>query len=47
MIYCGHRELQIEKTLKYEYGIQPELTRNEHLRLLSTARTLTESGNTF
>lgn len=38
--YCGHRELQIEKQLKREHGIQPELTRNEYLRLLSTARTL-------
>lgn len=38
--YCGHRELQIEKQLKRDQGIQPELTRNEYLRLLSTARVL-------
>ncbi len=38
--YCGHRELQIEKQLKREHGIQPELTRSEYLRLLSTARAL-------
>lgn len=38
--YCGHRELQIEKPLKRDQGIQPELTRNEYLRLLSTARAL-------
>lgn len=40
MIYCGHREFQIERPLKPDRGIQPELTRNEYLRLLSTARTL-------
>lgn len=40
MLYCGHRELQVEKLLNWEYGIQPELTRNEYLRLLSTARIL-------
>lgn len=38
--YCGHRELQIEKQLRRDQGIQPELTRNEYLRLLSTARSL-------
>ncbi len=38
--YCGHRELQIERQLKREHGIQPELTRSEYLRLLSTARAL-------
>ncbi len=38
--YCGHRELQAEAQLKREHGIQPELTRNEYLRLLSTARAL-------
>ena len=38
--YCGHRELQIEKPLKRDNGIQPELTRNEYLRLLTTARSL-------
>ncbi len=40
VLYCGHRELQIEKLLNWEYGVQPELTRNEYLRLLSTARIL-------
>lgn len=40
MIYCGHREFQVERPLKYDYGVQPELTRNEYLRLLSTARML-------
>lgn len=38
--YCGHREFQVEKPLKCDYGIQPELTRNEYLRLLATARIL-------
>lgn len=37
---CGRREMQIGKPLELESGIQPELTRNEYLRLLSTARTL-------
>nr|WP_326185983.1 hypothetical protein [uncultured Oscillibacter sp.] len=36
----GHRELQIGKPLEPESDIQPELTRTEYLRLLSTARTL-------
>jgi len=40
MAYCGHRELQIEKQLKLQNDIQPELTRTEYLRLLSTARLL-------
>ncbi len=40
MVHCGHRELSVEKTLKCRYGIQPELTRSEYLRLLSVARTL-------
>lgn len=40
MAHCGYRELQVEKPLKYEYAVQPELTRNEYLRLLSTARAL-------
>lgn len=40
MIHCGHRELLVEKPLKYEHGVQPELTRNEYLRLLSAARSL-------
>lgn len=40
VVYCGHREFQVEKPLKCDYGVQPELTRNEYLRLLSTARIL-------
>lgn len=40
VVYCGHREFQVDKPLKCEYGIQPELMRNEYLRLLSTARML-------
>lgn len=40
IIYCGHRELQTEKPLKCDPTIQPELTRNEYLRLLSTAKLL-------
>lgn len=40
MAYCGHREFQVEKPLKCDRGIQPELTRNEYLRLLFTARML-------
>ena len=40
MSFCGHRELQVEKPLKRDHGIQPELTRGEYLRLLSTARAL-------
>lgn len=47
MNFCGHRELQIEKPLKYDYGIQPELTRNEYLRLLSAARTLGKDREYF
>ena len=38
--YCGRRELQLGKPLGRSAAIQPELTRNEYLRLLSTARTL-------
>lgn len=37
---CGRREFQIGKPLEPESDIQPELTRTEYLRLLSTARTL-------
>ena len=37
---CGRRELQIGKPLEPESDIQPELTRTEYLRLLSTARML-------
>lgn len=37
---CGRRNLQIGKPLEPKGDIQPELTRNEYLRLLSTARTL-------
>lgn len=36
----GRRELQIGKPLELGGDIQPELTRTEYLRLLSTARTL-------
>lgn len=36
----GWRELQVGKPLEPEGDIQPELTRTEYLRLLSTARTL-------
>lgn len=38
--YCGRRELQIGQPLTAKSAIQPELTRTEYLRLLSTARTL-------
>lgn len=38
--YCGRRELQAPAPLKLERAVQPELTRSEYLRLLSTARTL-------
>lgn len=38
--YCGHRELQAERQLRQERGVQPELTRKEYLRLLSAARML-------
>lgn len=38
--YCGHREFQVEKPLKCDCGIQPELTRSEYLRLLQTAKNL-------
>lgn len=37
--YCGRRDLQLGP-LKQTAGLQPELTRNEYLRLLSTARAL-------
>lgn len=37
---CGRRELQISRQLEPERNIQPELTRTEYLRLLSTARML-------
>lgn len=35
--YCGHRELQAETPAK-KFPVQPELTREEYLRLLSVAR---------
>lgn len=38
--YCGRRELQVPSPLKPEHAAQPELTRSEYLRLLSTARIL-------
>ena len=40
VIHCGHREFQVEKPLKASSAVQPELTRSEYLRLLSTARIL-------
>lgn len=40
MIHCGHRKLLVEKPLKCKNIVQPELTWNEYLRLLSTAQTL-------
>lgn len=40
LAYCGRRELQVPSPLKPEQAAQPELTRNEYLRLLSTARVL-------
>jgi len=41
LVSCfGHKELQIEKQLKRNQDMQPELTRTEYLRLLSTARIL-------
>lgn len=47
VVYCGHREFQVGKPLKCDYGIQPELTRNEYLRLLSTARMLGKEREYF
>ena len=38
--YCGRRELQVQEPLKPEQTVQPELSRGEYLRLLSTARAL-------
>lgn len=38
--YLGRRELQVKKPLEPSRKIQPELTRAEYLRLLSTARIL-------
>lgn len=38
--YCGRRELQVPAPLKPGQAVQPELTRSEYLRLLSTARIL-------
>jgi integrase len=38
--FCGRREFQVQKPLELVEEVQPELTRAEYLRLLSTARTL-------
>ena len=38
--YVHARELQVTDKLKVPKGVQPELTRKEYLRLLSTARAL-------
>lgn len=38
--YCGRRDLQIGKVQEPEDAMQPELSRMEYLRLLSTARML-------
>lgn len=38
--YCERRDLQLVKPLEPGKDIQPELTRTEYLRLLSTARAL-------
>lgn len=38
--YCGRREFQLQEPLKCGNDVQPELTRAEYLRLLSTARLL-------
>ena len=38
--YCGRREFQSQGPLKLAEDVQPELTRSEYLRLLSTARAL-------
>lgn len=38
--YCGRRELQSNGPLEHGGVVQPELTRNEYLRLLSAAKIL-------
>lgn len=38
--FYGRRDLQTGRRVKKDTGVQPELTRSEYLRLLSTARTL-------
>ncbi|MCI9141544.1 MAG: site-specific integrase [Lachnospiraceae bacterium] len=40
MQYLGHRDWQVDKFSRIEYDVQPELTRSEYLRLLSTAKQL-------
>lgn len=40
LAYCGRRELQLMERLEPQADIQPEMTRAEYLRLLSTARAL-------
>lgn len=38
--YCGRRELKSSSRLEHGSDVQPELTRNEYLRLLATAKKL-------
>lgn len=38
--FVGHREYQLADQLKLKTEVKPELTRNEYLRLLQTARVL-------
>lgn len=40
LAFCGRRDLQLAHQLETEAYAQPELTRNEYLRLLQTARVL-------
>lgn len=40
LAFCGRRDLQLMRQLETEAYTQPELTRNEYLRLLQTARLL-------
>ena len=40
LAWLGHRELQVARQLAVREEAQPELTRNEYLRLLSAARAL-------
>ena len=44
--YCNRRDLQVSGTRTEPETIQPELTRTEYLRLLSTARNL-ENEQTY
>lgn len=38
--YCGRRELQVQQQLRRDESLQPELSRGEYLRLLSTAKAM-------